>query len=84
MKLLIFLGCLIVSISCFFILLTFDSMIRTEFICSFEEKVVCNLTELNFTIVFGILIVGMFLFVDMLVVYLMIKTWVPGVFAYGL
>ena len=43
----------------------------------------CNVTELNFTIVFGILIVGMFLFVDTLVVYIMIKTWVPDLFMYG-
>ena len=83
MKFVIFLGGLIIFISCFFIFFTFDSMIRTKIICSFEERYKCNLTEFNMTIVFGILIVGIFLSVDTLVVYLMVKTWVPGLFAYG-
>jgi len=83
MKLVIFLGALVIFISCFFIFFTFDSMIRTKMICSLKEKFTCNVTELNFTIVFGILIVGMFLFVDTLVVYIMIKTWVPDLFMYG-
>lgn len=83
MKLVILLGTLIIFISCFFIFFTFDSMIRTKLVCSFSERFVCNVSELNFAIVFGILIVGMFLFVDALVVYIMIKTWVPGIFMYG-
>ena len=33
MKLVIFLGALVIFISCFFIFFTFDSMIRTKMIC---------------------------------------------------
>ncbi len=83
MKFVLLLGTLIIFISCFFIFFTFDSMMRSELICSFKEKFVCNVTELNMTIVFGILVVGFFLFVDALVVYIMVKTWVPGVFLYS-
>ncbi len=83
MKLVIFLGALVIFISCFFIFFTFDSMLRSKLICSFGEKFTCNVSELNMTIVFGILIVGMFLFVDALVVYIMVKTWVPDLFFYG-
>jgi hypothetical protein len=58
-------------------------MVKTKFVCSYSEKLVCNVAELNSTIIFGILVVGMFLFVDTLVVYLMVKTWVPDLFIYG-
>jgi hypothetical protein len=58
-------------------------MIKSKFYCSYDEKLVCNLTEFNSTIVFGILIVGIFLFVDTLVVYLMVRTWVPDLFIDG-
>ena len=81
MKFVILLGMLIIFISCFFIFFIFDSMIKSELICSFSERFVCNVSELNLKIVFGILVVGMFLFVDSLVVYIMVKTWVPGVFS---
>ncbi len=83
MKLVLFLGALVIFVSCFFMFFTFDSMIRTKLVCSYGERAVCNITELNTTIVFGILIVGMFLFVDTLVVYLMVRTWVPDLFIYG-
>lgn len=85
MKIVIFLGALIIFISCFFIFFTFDSMIRSQLMCSFGEgeRIRCNLSEFNMTVVIGILIVGMFLFVDTLVVYIMIKTWVPDLFLYG-
>jgi hypothetical protein len=83
MKLVIFLGCLVIFISCFFIFFTFDSMIKSKFICEYGERFTCNIVEFNTTIVFGILIVGMFLFIDTLVVYLMIKTWVPDLFIYS-
>jgi hypothetical protein len=83
MKIVLFLGTLIIFISCFFIFFTFDSMLRSELVCSFKERFVCNVNELNSTIVFGILVVGMFIFVDGLVVYVMVKTWVPDLFAYG-
>ncbi|UCC92066.1 MAG: hypothetical protein JSV39_02280 [Candidatus Aenigmatarchaeota archaeon] len=83
MKLVLFLGTLIIFISCFFIFFTFDSMLRSELICSFKEKFVCNVTELNMTIVFGILIVGFFIFVDSLVIYVMVKSWAPDLFSYS-
>jgi len=83
MKLIIFLGALVIFISCFFIFFTFDAMMDTKMMCDYKEKFSCNFGELNMTIVVGILIVGLFLFVDTLVVYVMAKTWVPDLFMYG-
>ena len=83
MKVVIIVGTLIIFISCFFIFFTFDSLIRSQLICTTGQTVSCNVTELNMTIIAGILIVGFFLFVDMLVVYLMVKTWVPGMTMYS-
>jgi len=83
MKLIVGLGMLVIFISCFFMFFTFDSMIRTKMECSYEGgSVSCNVTEMNMTIIFGILIVGIFLFIDTIVVYLMVKTWVPGLMVY--
>lgn len=83
MKLVIFLGALVIFISCFFIFFTFDSMIRTQLVCSYGDRVICNLVEFNGMIVVGIMVVGMFLFLDVMVVYIMVKTWVPDLFIYG-
>jgi len=84
MKFVIFLGMLVIFISCFFIFFTFDAMAKSKMICTSEgEAVRCNFMELNATIIFGILVVGMFLFVDSLVLYVMIKSWVPDLFMYG-
>lgn len=83
MKIVVFLSMVIIFISCFFIFFTFDSMLKSKLSCDYETTFKCNVTELNFTIVFGILIVGMLLFVDTIVVYIMIKTWIPGLSFYG-
>jgi hypothetical protein len=83
MKLIIFLGVLVIFVSCIFIFFTFDAMMKSKFVCTYTEKLVCNVSDLNMTIVFGILVVGMFLFVDTLVIYLMVRTWVPDLLMYG-
>jgi hypothetical protein len=79
----LFLAALVIFISTFFIFFTFDSMLRSKIVCSYGEKFICNITEFNMRIVIGILIVGMFLFLDVMVVYVMLKTWVPDLFIYG-
>jgi len=84
MKLVVFLGCITIFISCFFIFFTFHTLLHFKISCegtfgSFK----CNMEELNMTIVLGILLVGLFLFIDTLVVYIMVKTWVPDLFVYG-
>jgi hypothetical protein len=83
MKLIIILSVLVIFISCFFVFFTFDSMIKTKMVCDYKEKFTCNVGELSSSIVFGIMIVAMFLFVDTLVVYILVKTWVPNLFMYG-
>ena len=86
MKLIIFLGLLTVFISCFFIFFTFHTLLGVKMSCDYgigSNVLTCNVEELNFSIIFGILVVGIFLFVDTLIVYLMIKTWVPDLFMYG-
>jgi|GEM_PF-2017619 len=85
MKLVIFLGCVTIFISCFFIFFTFNTLLHFKISC--EQGIIgnlkCNMEELNISIVFGIIIVGLFLFIDTLVVYFMVKTWVPDLFMYG-
>jgi uncharacterized membrane protein len=85
MRLVIFLGLLTVFISCFFIFFTFHTLLQTKMVCEYgvgSTVLRCNVEELNVSIIFGILVVGIFLFVDTLVVYLMIKTWVPDLLMY--
>lgn len=86
MRLVIVLGLVTVFISCFFIFFTFHTLLNVKMSCEFGMGgggLSCDIEELNISVIFGILIVGLFLFVDTLVVYLMIKTWVPGLFIYG-
>ena len=80
MKVLVFLGMLAIFISCFFIFFTFDSMMKSRSMCVIGEKMVCDSMEFNSSMVFAILVIGVFLTVDVLVVYLLFKTWVPGLF----
>jgi len=85
MKLVIGLGLLTIFISCFFIFFTFHTLLGVKMSCEYgigSNVFRCNVEELNFSIIFGILIVGFFLFVDTLVVYLMIKAWVPDLLMY--
>jgi len=82
MRLIISLGMTIIFISCFFIFFTYNSMIISKFNCTYDTKITCSLPELDTAIVFGILVVGLFLFIDVLVVYLIIKTWIPNLLFY--
>ncbi len=84
MKIILCLGMFVIFISCFFIFFTFDSMVKAKFVCNYGEKLSCNVPEINTTIVFGIIVVGMFLFIDTLVLYVMMKAWVPDLFIYGM
>lgn len=87
MKLVIFLGLLTIFISCFFMFFTFNTLLQVNISCEYGTGSYifrCDVDELNFSIIFGIVIVGLFLFVDSLVIYIMIKTWVPELFMYRL
>lgn len=80
MKLMLLLGALVIFISCFFIFFTFDFMVKAQIVCSLSETITCDVSNFNQAIVFGIVIVGSFIFLDAIVVYIMVKTWVPGLF----
>jgi hypothetical protein len=85
MKLVIFLCCLTIFISCFFIFFTFQTLLDVKISCEFgmgPHIFSCDMEELSFSIIFGIIIVGLFLLVDTLVVYFMIKAWVPELLMY--
>ena len=73
MKLLLVVGILIFFISWFFIFFTFDTLLKTDINCSYEETVKCNITELNGTIMLGVVIVGIMLAVDFMVFYIILK-----------
>jgi hypothetical protein len=78
MRIIITLSLLIIFISCLFIFFISDSLVRAKTACN--QGVTSECDDLTMKIVVGVLIAGSFLFVDVLVVYLMIKTWIPGVF----
>ena len=73
MKLLIAIGMIIFFISWFFIFFTFDTLLKTEISCSYEQTVKCNINELNWAIMVGVLIVGIMLAVDFMVFYVILK-----------
>jgi len=74
MKIIIFIGMLIIFISAFFILFIFDSVIKDQIKCmsGFEENT-CSLRQTGTSLIIGIFIIAMFLIIDSAVLYLIIK-----------
>ena len=73
MKILIVIAAIIVFISVFFILFTFDTAINRYIECS-KTGVYCSESEVGASLVFGLTIVVSFMLVSILAVYIVIKT----------
>jgi len=75
MKLLIFVSMVIIFISCFFMFFIFDTMIMTHIECLSDlESSACNLPGMATSFMVGIFMIAMFVLVDILVIYILIKT----------
>lgn len=75
MKILIFIGMVIIFISVFFILFIFDAAIKEQVKCmaGFESNS-CDLKEAAQSLIIGLAFIAMFLIVDSGVLYMIIKT----------
>ena len=73
MKVLIIIGMLIIFISVFFILLTGDATLKSSLECAQEGgRSVCTFTGFTGPAVFGLVIMGFFILIDLLTVYLIL------------
>jgi hypothetical protein len=73
MKILIAIGMLIVFISVFFIFLTGDAMFRSTLDCTQEDgRSLCTFKGFTGPALFGLFIIGFFILIDVLAVYLIV------------
>ena len=86
MKILIPLSMLIIFISVFFVLLVLTD-ISNKYMNCFQtktNKIVCSVSEFGFPFVFGLFLVGVFVLIDVLVIYFLLKTlMIKGSVAYA-
>jgi hypothetical protein len=82
MRLLISIGMVIIFISAFFIIFTVDSIIRNDLNClaGEEGKIVCNLENVGFTFIVKTVVIGFFILLDIVAVYLIVTNAMPGVY----
>ena len=75
MRILIFIGMVIIFISVFFILFIFDSVVKEQVRCmaGFEGSS-CDMRESGKSLIIGLALIAMFLIVDGGVLYMIIKT----------
>jgi len=75
MKILIFIGMVIIFISAFFIIYIFESVVIKDIECMAGlEQGMCDLRETTSTFVVAMVLVAMFLIVDSAVIYLIMKS----------
>lgn len=73
MKILIAIGMVIIFISVFFILLTSDALVRASFQCTADDgESICIYKGITGPGLFGIFIIGFFILIDILTVYLIL------------
>ena len=73
MKIIITIGMLIVFISVFFILLTGEAMFRSTLECVEEYgRTTCTFKGFTVPAAFGLIIIGFFILIDVLVIYLIV------------
>ncbi len=69
----VFAGMVIIFVSVFFILSVFDAMIKANIECMQEADIIkCNLKEFSIYLIIGLLLIGLFILVDIAVVYVLI------------
>jgi hypothetical protein len=79
MRMLITIGMVVIFISVFFIMLTIDSVIKNDMNClaSGEGKTVCNLDNMGFAFIIKMIVVGFFILIDIVTVYLIVTNVMP-------
>ncbi len=76
MKVLITIGMLIIFISVFFMLLTGDAMLKSSLDCAQEGgRTTCTFTGFTGPAILGLFIIGFFVLIDMLTVYLIVTNF---------
>ncbi len=69
-------GCIIVFISAFFILFTYDSIFKIVIGCIGDPvSQQCNSRSLGFLFIFGIFAVLALILIDAITFYIMVKSW---------
>jgi len=79
MRLLIAIGMVIIFVSAFFIMFTIDSIVKNDLNCLAGEggKTVCNLENMGFAFIIKTLVIGFFILVDIVAVYLIVTNVMP-------
>lgn len=82
MRLLISIGMVIIFVSAFFIMFTVDSIIKNDLNCLAGEdgKTVCNLENVGFAFIIKTVVIGFFILLDIVAVYLIVTNAMPGVY----
>ncbi len=82
MKLLIVIGMIIIFVSAFFILFTIDSMIKSDLKCVPGDagKMICSIDDMGFAFILKTVMVGFFILIDIIVVYLIATNAMPGTY----
>ncbi len=82
MKLLIVIGMVIIFVSAFFILLTIDSIIKGDLRCvpGEEGKMICSIEDVGFGFILKTIMVGFFILIDIVAVYLIATNVMPGTY----
>jgi len=74
MKVLIAVSMVIIFISAFFTFFIFDTVIKTEIECiSGIENQVCDEQNFSLSFIFGLFMIGVFVLIDIIVVYIVAK-----------
>lgn len=73
MRILIFIGMVIIFISAFFIFFIFDVVVKDQIQCFSHTENSCNTQEAGKLLLIGLSFIGMFIIIDAVVVYLVVK-----------
>jgi hypothetical protein len=79
---LIAIGMVIIFVSAFFIVFTVDSIIKSDLNCVPGEggKTVCNIDDMGFVFIIKTIMIGFFILIDIVTVYLIITNAMPGTY----
>ena len=80
MKVILFLGFMTIFISSVFIFYTLDILVLHTASCVQNS---CNINAINGGIAIGFGIITAFVLIDLLVLYLIFKTWSPDIYMYA-
>lgn len=79
MRLLITIGMIVIFISAFFIIFTIDSIVKNDLNCLTGEsgKTVCNLDDVGMSFIIKTMVIGFFILLSIVSVYLIMTNVMP-------